>query len=171
MANNYIITTNAAQVRQSATRTRQEYARRAPALAGTIGAAARDNIRDNIRPRGQGGVFPGYAITGALASKVVNSAPVGARGGWLVTVRVQLTGKQARYARIHETGGKIPIRSAAQIRAMFASLRRYGQLGKPGPTRNSGPLRYITIRRKAYFARGMETTRRQFGLRRLRQEF
>lgn len=171
MANNYIIRSNAAQVRQSATKTQRDYVRRASALANTIGSAARDNIRDNIRPTSSGGVFPGYAITGALAGKVVNSAPVRAGRGWAVTVRVQLTGKQARYARIHETGGKIPIRSTAQIRAMFASLRRYGQLGKPAPTRNSGPLRYITIRRKAYFARGMETTRRQFGLRRLRQEF
>lgn len=166
----YTITTNARQVRQSVANTKRQYGLRAGALANSIGAAARDNIRANIRPRSQGGVFPGYAITGALASKVINTSPVATRRGWVVTVKVLLTGKQARYARIHETGGKIPVRSNAQIRAMFASLRRYGQLGRPGPTRNRG-LKYITIRRKAYFERGIETTRRQFGAKRLRQEF
>jgi len=171
MENNYIIRSNAAQVRQSAAKTQRDYIRRAATLASTIGTAARDNIRANIRPRSDGGVFPGYAITGALAGKVVSTSPQRARTGWTVTVKVLLTGRQARYARIHETGGKIPIRSAAQIRAMFANLRKYGQLGKPGPTRNKGPLRYITIRRKEYFGRGMATTRRQFGLARLRREF
>jgi hypothetical protein len=162
------IEANIKRVRQSIKDTRGRYALRTRALARKMSAAARDNVRANIAPR-PAGVFPGYAITGALARKVVASEPQQSGGGWVAKVRVLLTGKQRAYALIHETGGKIKIRSAAQIRAMFASLRRYGQLrARAG---RDGRLEYITIRAKRYFAKGIEKTRREWNIARLRSEF
>jgi len=144
---------------------------RTRALARTMGAAARDNVRANIRAVGSGGAFPGYAISGGLAKKVVASEPVKTNRGWEAKVRVLLTGRQARYAAIHETGGSIPIKNPAQIRAMFASLRAHGQLGN-GSSRPTGqPLRAIRIKRKQYFARGIDKTRREWTLRTLEESF
>lgn len=107
-------------------------------------------------------------MTGALEKKVVASEPQKAGNGWVATFRVLLTGRQARYARIHETGGQIPIRSAAQIRAMMAALAAHGQ--RRPPSGNKG-LRAIRIRPKRYFAKGTEKTRREWSLARLKREF
>ena len=158
------VESNIERVRQSVKDTQGHYVLRTRALARKMGAAARDNVKANISKP----TFPGYAITGALAKKVVSSEPVQEGGGWTARVRVQLTGKQAKYALIHETGGYIKIKSAAQIRAMFANLRKYGQVRSGG---SGGKLSRIHIRKKAYFAKGIDKTRREWSITRLKKEF
>lgn len=159
------IETNIKRVRKSVTDEQARYSLRTRALARKMASAGRDNVRANIsRP-----TFPGYAISGALAKKVVASEPTKSGNGWTALVRVLLTGKQAKYAAIHETGGRIRVKSAKQLRAMFANLRRHGQLRARRGTGKG--LAYITIRRKGYFAKGIEKTRRQWTVSRLRQEF
>lgn len=171
MASGVRIESNVRRVRESVRDTQGRYGLRTRALARKMGAATRDNIRANIAPR-PGGVFPGYAITGKLAGKVVSSQPRQVGSQWEARVRVLLTGKQAKYALIHEVGGKIRVKSAAQLRAMFASLRRYGQLGQAaGRKARQGKLTHITIRAKRYFSKGVEKTRREWSLQRLRGEF
>lgn len=159
------VDTNIKRVRQSLADTQGRYLLRTRALARKMAVSARDNVRANIAPP----IFPGYAISGALAKKVVASEAQRSGSGWIATVRVLLTGKQARYAKIHETGGRIAVKNPAQLRAMFASLRRYGQLG--GARAGTGKrLTHIRIRRKAYFARGIDKTRREWTVPRLRAE-
>jgi len=164
------VVTNIKRVRQSLQETQGRYMLQTRALARKMAAAGRDNVRRNISSP----TFPGYAISGALAKKVVASEPQKTGNAWVATVRVLLTGKQKRYALIHETGGKIPVKSQAQLRAMFANLRKYGQVGgPPQPPRGGsrrGRLEYIRIRRKLYFSRGIERTRREWTAARLRQE-
>jgi len=170
MANkNYRIESNVRRVRASVADEQGRYKLRTRSLARAFSAAARDNVRANIKPRSQGGLFPGYAITGALAKKVVASEPEQTSRGWEARVRVLLTGKTGRYAGIHERGGTIPIKNPAQIRAMFANLRKHGQL--TGGRGSGKPLKVIRIKRKQYFARGIDRTRREWSLRRLVEEF
>lgn len=156
--------TNIQRVRKSVQDTQGRYVQRTRATARKLGAATRSNVRANIAPP----VFPGYAISGALAKKVVASEPIKVGNGWIVRVHVQLTGRQARYAKIHETGGRIKVKNPAQLRAMFANLRRHGQLGRGSGSGRK--LAYIRIRRKGYFARGVEKTRREWNIERLRRE-
>lgn len=148
------IQTNIQRVRKSVADTQGRYAIRTRALARKMAAAARDNIRANIsRP-----TFPGYAITGALAKKVVASEPTKSGSGWVATVRVQLTGKQAKYAAIHETGGTITAKRAP-----------YLVFNIPGVGWRR--VKSVRITRKRYFAKGIETTRREWGASRAKQEF
>jgi hypothetical protein len=158
------IETNTKKVKKSVKDTQARYILRTRALAKKQAKAGRDNVRSFIsRP-----TFPGYALTGALKSKVVSSEPQKAGNGWVATFRVLMTGAPGKYARIHETGGTIPIRNPAQIRAMFAALATFGQRraasGKKG-------LSGIRIRPKRYFAKGTEKTRREWSLSRLKREF
>lgn len=158
---------NIRRVRASVSDTQGRYTLRTRALARKMAASTRDQVRRNVSsPR-----FPGYAISGGLARKAVASEPQKTASGWIAVVRVQLTGKQKRYALIHETGGKIPIRNPKQLRAMFASLRRHGQLGRRSGRRRARPLRYITIRAKHYFRDGVAEARRLWTLNRLKDEF
>lgn len=159
------IVTNIQRVKKSVLDTQARYKLRSRNLAKKMAIRARDNVRGFISSP----TFPGYAISGGLERKVVASEPVQVGNGFVAVARVQLTGKQKRYALIHELGGKIEIKSAAQIRAMFASLRRYGQLASRGSGKKK--LTYIRIRRKAYFAKGIEKTRREFTAARLKREF
>jgi hypothetical protein len=157
--------TNVKRVKKSIKDTQGRYILRSRNLAKKQAIAGRNNVRGFISPP----TFPGYAISGALARKVVASEPpnVG-RNGFVATFRVLLTGRAGRYARIHEIGGTIPIRSVAQIRAMMAALAARGQ--RRPPSGNKG-LRAIRIRPKRYFAKGTEKTRREWSLARLKREF
>jgi hypothetical protein len=147
------IDTNIQKVRKSVTDTQGRYIQRTRATARKLGAATRDNIRANIAKP----VFPGYAISGALAKKVVASEPTKSGNGWIVRVHVRLTGRQARYAEIHETGGTIKAKKAPYLVFFIPGVgwRRVKQ---------------VKIRRKRYFARGVEKTRREWNIERLKRE-
>lgn len=160
------VETNIQRVKKSIEDERARYKLRSRNLAKKTAIKARDNVRSFISSP----TFPGYAISGALAKKVVASEPVQVGNAFIAVARVQLTGKQKRYAVIHETGGRIEIKNPAQIRAMFASLRRYGQI-RAGAGVKGRKLKYIKIKRKAYFAKGIEKTRREATAAKLRREF
>ena len=97
------IETNSAQVKKSIASTRTNYQQRTRTLARRLSVACRDNIRANISKP----TFPGYAITGALARKVVAGEPAQTSAGWQAVVKIQMTGQQKLYAMIHEVGGWI----------------------------------------------------------------
>lgn len=148
------IETNIAQVRKSVASTRTNYSLRTRALARKLAGASRDNIRANISSP----TFPGYAITGALARKVVASEPIKTGNGWQAVVRVLLTGKTAKYALIHEIGGTIKAKSAPFLTFFIPGV-------------GWRKVKQVKIRAKHYFARGIERTRREWGLGRQRREF
>ena len=94
-----------------------------------------------------------FAISGALARKVVASEPQKVKGGWVATVRVLSTGKQRLYALIHEVGGTIRAKRAPHLvfRIPGVGWRR---------------VKSVRIRAKGYFRKGIEKTRREFNLER-----
>jgi len=136
------VTTNVAKVKQAARRTEQQYRSKAPRLAVAIGQDMRDNIRKNIAPP----LFPGYAISGALARKTISSPAQRVQNGWKVVVQVLQTGRQKKYARIHEVGGVIKPRRAQYLRFFIPGVgwRR---------------AKSVRIRGKSYFERGVTKTR------------
>jgi len=151
------LTSNVRRVRKSVKDTQGRYSLRTRNLARKMGAAGRENVRDNIAPKASGGVFPGYAMTGALRKKVVASAPVREGKSWTVKVRVLQTGKQKLYARIHETGGTIRAK-----RAPYLTFKIKGQWVR---------VKSVVIKAKGYFSKGIERTRRQWNIKRLKKEF
>lgn len=158
------VETNIKRVRKSVEDTQGRYILRSRNLAKRQAVAGRENVRGFIsRP-----TFPGYAMTGALEKKVVASEPKKIGNSYQAIFRVLQTGRQAKYAAIHERGGQIPIKNPAQIRAMMAALASRGQ--RRAPSGNKG-LRVIRIRPKRYFAKGTEKTRREWNLARLKREF
>lgn len=144
------IETNIQRVRKAAQDEQGRYILRTRALARKVAAQGRENVRANISTSGG---FPGYAISGALARKVVASEPQKVKGGWVATVRVLSTGKQRLYALIHEVGGTIRAKRAPHLvfRIPGVGWRR---------------VKSVRIRRKQYFAKGIEKTRREFNLER-----
>lgn len=147
------IESNIQRVRKSVQDEQGRYALRTRALARKMAAAGRNNVRANIsRP-----TFPGYAITGALAKKVVASEPQKTGSGWVALVRVLLTGKQAKYALIHELGGVIRAKNKPLVFFIpGVGWRRVQQ---------------VRIRAKHYFAKGIEKIRREWSIERLKREF
>lgn len=144
------IETNIQRVRKAAKDEQGRYILRTRRLARKLAAQGRENVRANISTSGG---FPGYAITGALARKVVASEPHKVQNGWVATVRVLLTGKQRLYALIHEVGGTIHAKRAPYL--VF-------QIPGVGWRR----VKSVRIRRKRYFAKGIEKTRKDFNLER-----
>jgi len=146
------------KVADSVLATKRNYKARARILTRKVGVAARDNVRANVMPRSAGGVFPGYAMTGALRNKVTASQPkrLGEKG-WEVIVRVQLTGKTKLYALIHENGGIIRAKNAP-----FLVFQIMGQWFRK---------KVVRITRKQYFRKGIEKTIKQFGSNKLGDEF
>jgi hypothetical protein len=158
------IETNTRRVKKSVKDTQGRYILRTRNLAKKQALAGRNNVRGFISAP----TFPGYAISGALEKKVVASEPKKAGNGFVALFRVLLQGRPKRYAAIHETGGTIPIRNPAQIRAMMAALAAQGQRRSPSGKKG---LKSIRIRPKRYFAKGTEKTRREWSLARLKREF
>jgi hypothetical protein len=148
------IETNIVRVRKSVKDEQGRYQLRTRALARRMAAAGRDNVRANISSP----TFPGYAISGALAKKVVASEPAKSGNGWVALVRVLLTGRQARYATIHELGGVIKAR-AAPFLVFFI------------PGVGWRKVKQVKIRAKHYFSKGIEKTRREWNTARLKREF
>lgn len=146
------IETNIKRVKKSVSDTQGRYVLRTRNLARTVAAAGRDNVRANIA-RTPGGVFPGYALSGALARKVVASAPKKSNRGWIATIRVLQTGKQRLYAQIHETGGTIRARRAPYLVFKIPGV-------------GWRKIKQVRITAKRYFSRGIEKTRRTFNLKR-----
>lgn len=145
------VETNIKRVKRSLKDEQGRFILRTRELARAIAGQARDNVRANIKPR-PAGVFPGYAISGKLARKVVASEPKKNKGGWVATVRVLLTGKQKLYALIHEVGGTIRAR-----RAPYLHFKVQGHWVR---------VKQVRIKAKHYFSKGIEETRRKFNLRR-----
>lgn len=158
------IETNTKRVKKSVADTQARYLLRTRDLAKKQARAGWDNVRGFISSP----TFPGYAISGALIKKVVASEPQKVGNSFVAIFRVLLQGGPGRYAKIHEVGGTIPIRSNAQIRAMMAALAAQGQR-RPASGRKG--LKSIRIRPKRYFAKGTEKTRREWSLQRIKREF
>jgi hypothetical protein len=147
------IQSNIKQVMASVKKEHQQQRERARFVTGKMATEARDNVKVNIsRP-----TFPGYAITGALARKVVRSGVVETKAGFEATVMVQQTGKQAKYARIHEHGGQIRAKNKPYL--VFKVGGRWRR------------AKQVTIKPKRYFARGIAKTRQSWGRARLAHEF
>jgi hypothetical protein len=161
------VETNVKRVKKSVKDTQGRYILRTRALAKKQSVAGRDNVRSFVSSP----TFPGYAMTGALKKKVVASEPQKGRSGWTAIFRVLLQGRVAKYAKIHEVGGQIPIKNPAQIRAMMAALAARGQRRAASGQGQKKGLRFIKIRAKRYFAKGTEKTRREWNLARLKREF
>lgn len=142
---------NVQRVRKTMQDRQARYKLRTRQLAREAGAEGRENVRKNIsKPR-----FPGYAITGGLARKVVASEPKKDRGGWTVDIKIQLTGKQKKYAMIHEKGGIIRVKKAKYLTFFIPGVgwRR---------------AKKVKIRAKHYFRDGIAKLRREFTLNRIR---
>lgn len=154
---NLRITTNMNRVKKSISDTRASYLVRTRDLSRKQGRATKKNIKRNIAPRSNGGVFPGYAMTGALRKTVVASASRKAGNGWQVRVRMSLAGKTKAYALIHETGGIIRVKNAP-----YLVFQVKGQWFKK---------KSVRIRKKAYFEKGIKKTRAEFDEKRLKKEF
>lgn len=148
------IETNIQRVKKSVADEQGRYKLRSRNLAKKTALAARDNVRSFISKP----TFPGYAMTGALARKVVASEPTQTQNGWQATVRIQLTGRQKLYAMIHEFGGRIKAKNAP-----------YLVIKIPGVGWRK--VKQVTIRAKRYFAKGIEKTRREWSIGRQRGEF
>lgn len=144
---------NIQKVRKSVQDTQGRYVLNTRALARQAGREMRDNIRANVTPRAIGGVFEGYAMTSTLWKRVVSSKPQKKGGGWIVRVRVWMTGKVRKYARIHETGGIIRAKSAP-----YLTFKIRGHWVR---------VKEVRIRRKQYFAKGVQKTRQQMTIPRL----
>jgi len=145
------IESNIKRVRKSVQDEQGRYSVRTREMARKIAAQGRDNVRANIKAK-PAGVFPGYAISGALARKVVASEPKKSRQGWTATVRVLTTGKQRLYALIHEVGGTIKAKGSG-----YLHFKVQGQWVR---------VKSVRIRAKRYFAKGIEKTRRTVNLER-----
>ena len=149
--------TNIQRVRKSVKDQQGRYSVRTRALARKLAAETRDNVKANIKPKGQGGVFPGYAMTGHLEGKAVASEATRSGNSWTARVRMLTTGKARRYALIHELGGTIRAKSGSYLR--FKVRGSWVQ------------VKQVRITRKLYFAKGVERTRREWTTQRLRREF
>jgi len=145
MAAMFKVTHNAGEVISGAQKTKMRLDRGTRRLHNKISITARDNIRANI---GQP-PFPGYATKGGLAKKTVRSKMKKVGPHFIGRVYVQLTGKQARYALIHEYGGVIRAKRAPYLIFHIPGVgwRR---------------VKKVTIKAKGYFSRGIEKTRQQF---------
>lgn len=148
------VETNIQRVKKSVKDEQGRYILRSRNLAKKTAIEARNNVRGFISKP----TFPGYAISGALARKVVASEPVKSGNGFVAVVKVQLTGRQKLYAMIHEVGGKIKAKNAPYL--VF-------QIPGVGWRR----VKQVTIRAKRYFAKGIEKTRREWNIGRQRREF
>lgn len=150
------IESNIKRVRKSVKDEQGRYILRSRALARRIGREVRENVRALISPK-PAGVFPGYAMTGALQRKVAASEPQRIANGWVVTVRVLLTGKTKLYALIHEIGGVIKAKNKPYL--VFWVMGQWVR------------VKQVKITAKHYFRDGVERTRRAWNLIRLRREF
>lgn len=147
---------NIKQVKASIKSTAADYDKRTKRTHNRIAGAAKQNIRNNIAAK-PGGVFPGYAITGALARKVVATRPR-KQNGYISTVQIALTGKQRLYALIHEFGGVIKAKNAPYLVFFIPGVgwRRAKQ---------------VKITKKQYFAKGIAKTRQEWNVQRVKQNF
>ncbi len=148
---------NIQRVRQSVKDDQGRYNLRTRAMARKMGAEGRDLIRKNIKSRGAGGVFSGYAITGALAKGIVSSEPTKQGNGWVSRIRFRGNQKTRRYAEIHERGGVIRAKKAPYLVFYIPNVgwRRAKQ---------------VRIKAKRYFAKGIDQLRKNWTTERIRRE-
>jgi len=150
---------NIQRVRKSVADEQGRYVIRTKVAAKRLGRMMRDNIRDNVRPKIAGGVFPGYAMTGRLRRSVMAGESVKKGKRWVATVQVQQRGVVKKYALIHEKGGVIQAKNKP-----FLVFRT--RIGKEWQWVR---VKQVRITAKHYFRDGVQKTRREATLSKLQR--
>lgn len=165
------VTHNTAQVLRSSKALHKRFEMATKAASEEAAKHIQKRIQAQIPPPQGNGKFPGYAATGTLRNDIIIVGPKQNRdfrgrfaSGWSTEVKVNPSGRSAKYAHIHEVGGIIRPRSKPFMvfalppnafsypTSVNVNRKTYAWKGKDGLTWIKTTA--VVIRRKRYFATG-----------------